>query len=105
MLQICLYFMHKSTYVCIGSVYIHVYLTRASIHYSHFCLTQFELELVSVELILESESTQKSDGIPILAVNLSAILKVSDWTGKVMERGSGVRVKAEGMRGIGIKKE
>eukprot|EP00731_Ephydatia_muelleri_P024429 Em0016g700a len=48
---------------------------------------KFELELVSVELILESESTQKSDGIPILAVNLSASVKVSDWTGKLSMEG------------------
>ena len=53
-------------------------------HIVTFVYMQFELELVSVELILESESTQKSDGIPILAVNLSASVKVSDWTGKVM---------------------
>ena len=62
-------------------------------HIVTFVYMQFELELVSVELILESESTQKSDGIPILAVNLSASVKVSDWTGKVMGGGSGVRVK------------
>ena len=38
---------------------------------------------MSVEVILESESTQKSDGIPILALNLSSNIRVSNWTGQV----------------------
>ena len=72
-------------------VYVHVFLARQDSSYL-LCM-QFELELVSVELILESESTQKSDGIPILAVNLSAKIRASEWTGQVTawERGKGMR--------------
>ena len=47
------------------------------------CDFQLTLTFESVEVILESESTQKTNGIPILAVNATAVLQVSDWTSQV----------------------
>ena len=37
----------------------------------------------SVEIILESESTHRSKGHPVLAVNSNAVVQVFEWTGEV----------------------
>lgn len=37
----------------------------------------------SVEIILESESTHRSKGHPVLSVNSNAVVQVFEWTGEV----------------------
>ena len=41
------------------------------------------MNIESVEIILESESTSKSPGIPVLALNAMCVIQVFEWTGDV----------------------
>ena len=44
---------------------------------------QLTLTFQSVEIILESESTLKSRGHPVLAINGRMALQLSEWSGEV----------------------
>ena len=37
----------------------------------------------SVEIILKSETTSRSPGIPVLAVNAMSVIQMFEWTGDV----------------------
>ena len=61
--------MYAYTCVC---VYVCIYV----------CM-QLSLGVECVEVILESEGTQRSRGYPVLACNVTALVQVSEWTGDV----------------------
>ena len=44
---------------------------------------QLSLGVESVEVILESEGSQRSRGYPVLACNVTALVQVFEWTGDV----------------------
>ena len=41
------------------------------------------VNIESVEIILESESTSRSPGIPVLALNAMSVIQIFEWTGDV----------------------
>ena len=44
------------------------------------------INIESVEIILESETTSRSAGIPVLAVNVMSVIQMFEWTGDVSSR-------------------
>ena len=62
---------------------------------------QLSLGVESVEVILESESTQSSRGYPVLAFNINAVAQVFEWTGDVSVGGreeGGRKIEREEVR-------
>ena len=41
------------------------------------------VNIESVEVILQSESTSRSPGIPVLALNVMSVIQLFEWTGDV----------------------
>ena len=41
------------------------------------------VNIESIEIILESESTSRSPGIPLLALNAVSVIQMFEWTGDV----------------------
>ena len=41
------------------------------------------VNIESVEIILESETTSRSPGIPVLALNAMSVVQMFEWTGDV----------------------
>ncbi len=41
------------------------------------------VNIESIEIILESESTSRSSGIPVLALNAMSVIQMFEWTGDV----------------------
>ena len=41
------------------------------------------VNIESIEIILESESTSRSPGIPVLALNAMSVIQIFEWTGDV----------------------
>lgn len=41
------------------------------------------VNIESVEIILESETTSRSPGIPVLALNVMSVIQMFEWTGDV----------------------
>ena len=60
------------SYTCTVRVYVCIYV----------CM-QLSLGVECVEVILESEGTQRSRGYPVLACNVTALVQVYEWTGDV----------------------
>lgn len=44
---------------------------------------QLTLSFESIQIMLESDSTQKCPGIPVLAINAGAVIQAVEWTGDV----------------------
>ncbi len=47
---------------------------------------QMTVSVQSVEVYLESESVDNSPGHPVLALTVSAVLQLFEWTGEVSKR-------------------
>ena len=41
------------------------------------------VNIESIEIILESESTSRSPGIPVLTLNAMSVIQMFEWTGDV----------------------
>lgn len=64
-------------------IYIFIRLINYVIYAYHLLCVQLCLVVQSVEVILENEGSQSTRGYPVLAYNVTAIVKVLEWTGDV----------------------
>ena len=46
-------------------------------------MLQMTVNIESIEIILESESTSRSSGIPVLALNAMSVIQMFEWSGDV----------------------
>ena len=61
----------------------HIFEILLVLEMMDFCCSQMTINIESVEIILESETTSRSPGIPVLALNIMSVIQMFEWTGDV----------------------